>query len=200
MTLSEKTSSTAEKADLVQKLQDWILRDLSPRRYQHSLEVARLCASLCRRFDVEPRRGFLMGLGHDIAREYSARQLKSTALRDGSPISSAEEKNPILLHGRAGALVLQENFGFDDPDILQAVRTHTLGSGDAGPLAKILYVADFCEPSRKFISSGFRKSCLEGSLDTMVRLVIEEKWRDGLAPAPATRALYAKVKGESGEG
>lgn len=54
---------------------------------------------------------------------------------------------PELLHAPAAAVWAAAR-GERDPDVLAAVRHHPTGAPDWGPVGRILYVADFCEPRR----------------------------------------------------
>ncbi len=199
MNLSESTSCTAKTRNIVRDIDFHLRQTLSPRRLEHSLETASLCAGLCERFGVDPEQGIIAGLGHDIAREYPRKDLLAEAGKDGLPVSAFEEERPVLLHGRAGAVVLRKAFGIDDEEILYAVRHHTLGHPDAGILAKILYVADYCEPTRTFIDDGFRSSCLGLPLDRMVLRILEDEKVRRKILAPPTRAMYDKLKEKAGE-
>jgi nicotinate-nucleotide adenylyltransferase len=122
---------------------------VSPSRFLHSRAVAALAWELCVRFGEDPERGYLAGIAHDIAKSLNEDELKRFAKKDGEPLSRLEQKKPSLLHPRAGAVLLRERFGVTDAEILAAVRDHTVGSLDMGSLAKIVYIADKTEPTRK---------------------------------------------------
>ncbi|MDE2762798.1 MAG: hypothetical protein OXQ94_18215 [Gemmatimonadota bacterium] len=55
---------------------------------------------------------------------------------------------PNARHGPAAAILLRRE-GVDDPELLHAIRWHTLGSADFGLLGRALYAADFLEPGRR---------------------------------------------------
>ena len=62
---------------------------------------------------------------------------------------AAEVANPKLLHAKTGAAFARELFGIED-DIYGAIRWHTTGKPDMTLLEKIIYLADFVEPTRDF--------------------------------------------------
>ena len=62
---------------------------------------------------------------------------------------SAERVTPKLLHAKTGAAVARELFGVRDP-VYEAIRWHTTGKPDMALLEKIIYLADYIEPSRDF--------------------------------------------------
>ncbi|HET6452416.1 MAG TPA: hypothetical protein VFI08_13950, partial [Spirochaetia bacterium] len=49
------------------------------------------------------------------------------------------------------------------------------GRGSMGPLSRIVFAADFLEPTREFVSPEFRRRTLSLSLDEMVLAVLERK-------------------------
>jgi len=59
---------------------------------------------------------------------------------------------PILLHAHAAA-IWGAGRGENDPRVLAAVRHHPTAHPGWGPIGRLLYVADFCEPRRPFAAS-----------------------------------------------
>ena len=64
-------------------------------------------------------------------------------------ISEVEKRNPFLIHGKIASFMAKDKFGIDNGDILKAVHNHTTGRPDMTPLEKIIFIADYIEPSRK---------------------------------------------------
>lgn len=156
----------------LEEIDSYLKSTLSPYRYSHSLSTARTCRQLALRFGYDEKLAFLIGLVHDVAREYSDSDLIAWSYKDGMPVGPLYKASPMLLHGRAGAMVLKEKFGIEDHEILDAVRSHTTGTAGMSPLAKILFVADYIEPERKHITPGFLKSLEGKDLDSMVYAVL----------------------------
>jgi nicotinate-nucleotide adenylyltransferase len=182
----------------VGSLDAFLARTLSPRRYVHSRAVAELCGRLCPRFGYDPDVGYFTGLGHDAAREMPEKKLLAEALASGWPIDPYEKENPVLLHAPVSALILKRDFGVEDAEVLEAVRRHTLGSPALSLLGKILFVADYCEPNRKFIDESFRSACFSLPLDGMLVYILDNEKNRGHEPAPITREMYdILVKGKT---
>jgi len=146
---------------------------LSARRRAHSRRTARLAAELCRRFGLDPQPGVVAGLAHDVARELPDGQLLALAAQDGRGITAEQRRRPVLLHGRAGAALLRRR-GLEgcDPEVYEAVADHVTGRPGMGPLARVVYVADFLEPGRGFMGPETRAGLLAMDLDAMVRAVL----------------------------
>ena len=147
---------------------------LCAKRLAHSEAVAALARELCGRFGAPDRSGYLAGLAHDIARELPIAEITALASRDGRPVSRDEEQMPILLHGRAGAVVLETELGINAPELLDAVRDHVTGRPGMGTISGIVYAADFLEPGRGFLAETERLRLLSGELRAMVRSVLEK--------------------------
>ncbi|MDR2417643.1 MAG: nicotinate (nicotinamide) nucleotide adenylyltransferase [Treponema sp.] len=149
----------------------------SQSRFTHSRAVALLCSDLCRRFGLDPRKGYLAGISHDMCKSLPEQALIAMAKRDGNGISKLEQKKPSLLHARAAAVLLVERFGalpvaFPE-DVLEAVRLHIGGGMGMGGLAKILFIADKIEVTREEINPALRDLSETGSLDQLFTAVLD---------------------------
>ena len=60
-----------------------------------------------------------------------------------------ERENGKLLHAKTGAAVARFEFGSDD-EVVEAIRWHTTGRPNMTTLEKVLYMADYMEPTRDF--------------------------------------------------
>jgi len=148
---------------------------LSRPRLNHSREVARLASELCDRFHADEEKGYIAGIAHDLARELEISEMLLLAETDGLPLRDWERANPLLLHGRAAAAILTKHTGYTDAETLQAIRDHVTGRGAMGPISKIVFAADFLEPTRDLVSPEFRRRTLGLSLDEMVLAVLDRK-------------------------
>jgi nicotinate-nucleotide adenylyltransferase len=170
---------------------------LSKPRLNHSREVARLASELCDRFHADEEKGYIAGMAHDLARELDPVEIFLLAETDGLPLSEWERANPLLLHGRAAAAILSKHTGYNDPETLQAIRDHVTGRGTMGPISRIVFVADFLEPTRDFVSPEFRRRSLGLSLDEMTLAVLERKIHyvraEAREIAPDAQALHAEL-------
>lgn len=131
-----------------QQASDIILRRLSPRRYQHSLDVARTAADLADHYGVDRDKSYLTGILHDYAKDLKPAELLHIAGENGLIDCEVERQVPDLLHAPVGACLLQKELGVEDPEILKAVRAHTMGSLTMSTLDKIIFLADMIEPGR----------------------------------------------------
>ncbi|MBN1697492.1 MAG: bis(5'-nucleosyl)-tetraphosphatase (symmetrical) YqeK [Spirochaetales bacterium] len=178
---------------------DYILRHLSEKRRLHCTETGRLAHSLALRYGASGAKALLAGTAHDMAREMPAGEMVTCALRDGFPLRKWEKKHPVLVHGRAAAVILRDMIGIDEEDVLDAVRMHTFGGPDMGIIAKVVYIADYMEPTRNFLADDYRQALLEEDITRILLFVTEEKIRHvkkkGRKVIGMTKQLYRSLKG-----
>ena len=139
---------TTDKKTL--EVREWVRTQVSPYRFQHIEGVAKTAKSLAQKHHLPPRKAEWAALLHDCAKELSRAEMKRWIKKGGFKLDKAEEAMPGLWHPHAGAALAKLKWGIKDKDILEAIRCHTLGGAGMGPLARLLFVADFIEPGRRF--------------------------------------------------
>ena len=161
-------------AETIVRIENEVRVVLSPSRFIHSRNTALLAWDLCCRFGLDPQKGYLAGIAHDICKSLGEEELVRLAHADGGGSSKLEKGKPGLLHARAAAVLLRKKYGVDDEDILEAIRCHTTGKRDMGSLAKTVYIADKLEVSRSGIDPALRKMSRSADLDTLFRAVLDD--------------------------
>ncbi len=134
----------------LEEVRDWVRTQVSPGRYRHIQGVVECAGRLALRHGLPAGKARMAAWLHDCAKELTCGEMKSW-LRD-SPfrLDPPEIKMPGLWHPHAGAAIAYKKWEIRDQDILEAIRFHTTGSPEMGPLAQVLFLADFIEPGRKF--------------------------------------------------
>jgi nicotinate-nucleotide adenylyltransferase len=135
--------------ELFELLRKRLEQSVKTKRYEHSLRVTQTAETLCVKFGADVSKARIAGIAHDMCKEFSQESMLAFCVRDGNDISELEKNRPSLLHGRAAAVALRDEYGIVDDDILEAVRFHTFGRPDMSDIAKIIYIADKIEPGRK---------------------------------------------------
>lgn len=119
------------------------------KRYEHTLGVEYIAAALAMRYGCELRSARTAGLLHDCAKCLTDEKRLAICRKSNIPMTALEKKNPFLLHGKVGAYLAEKKYGIEDTDILNAIKNHTTGRQGMSLLEKIVFVADYIEPSRK---------------------------------------------------
>jgi nicotinate-nucleotide adenylyltransferase len=169
-------SGCGEGAAMTRSIEDAARGMMNPYRFIHSRNVALHSADLAGRFGLDRDSAYIAGITHDVCKEFDGGSMTDYALKDGGPLSSLERDKPSLLHGRAAAMLIQEKFRIQDEAVIEAVRFHTTGRANMGPLAKIVYIADKIEAARTSVDPRLRRLAFgcEGktlSLDALFRIV-----------------------------
>ncbi|WP_276949027.1 bis(5'-nucleosyl)-tetraphosphatase (symmetrical) YqeK [Acetatifactor muris] len=171
-------------------------------RYEHTLGVEYTAAALAMRYGGNVCDAQAAGLLHDCAKCLSDKKRLKICEKHHIPISKVERKNPFLLHAKAGAYLARKKYGVKNQDILSAIQNHTTGRKEMSLLEKIVFVADYIEPSRKHAPNlaEIRKMAfldLDGALlkileDTLSYLEISGGDIDPMTEE--TRKYYSKKK------
>ncbi len=104
---------------------------------------------LAKTWGEDPDTAATAGILHDITKRVRGEEQLQLCRKYGIVYDKAEECNTVILHARTGAAMARELFHVSD-EIYDAIRWHTTGKPDMTTLEKILYLADFIEPTRDF--------------------------------------------------
>ena len=133
----------------VEELEQTVGSLLKPDRVAHVLGCRDTAAELARIWGADETDAARAGLLHDITKALDA-PLQLTLCREyGILLDNFSKKNPKTLHALTGSLVAERIFG-ENTRVVNAISSHTTGKADMTVLEKILYVADYVEPNRKF--------------------------------------------------
>lgn len=166
--------------ELTEEIRKFAQENEKESRYEHSIRVAKTCAKLCDHYGINKEEGYLVGMAHDICKYFSEEELFALAKKDGKPILEVENKNPCLLHGRAAAVYVKENFNVLEHDIIEAIALHTSGECGMCDLAKCLWLADKIEPGRKWSSYEYIESLLKFTLNEVFYKVFLDYYKIAL--------------------
>jgi predicted HD superfamily hydrolase involved in NAD metabolism len=174
------------------------MRDRVPRdRYRHCLGVARSAEKLANLYGESALKARVAGVVHDVARAWSDAELLSYAAAHDVPVSGSERAHPVLLHAPIGAEVARRDFGIEDPEILGAIRRHTVAVPGMTRLEMIVYEADTFEPGRMYPGRARLEAIAQNSLDAgllaCVASSLDHLRARRIPPAPETLALYDEL-------
>lgn len=139
----------------MKKIKKYLKKHLTKERYHHTVGVAYTAMSMAMKYNPQPDNNEFMikaeiaGLLHDCAKCMDNDKKIRICNKNQISYSKIEAENPYLLHGKVGAYISRKEFDILDEDILNAITWHTTGRPDMSLLEKIIFVADYIEPSRR---------------------------------------------------
>ena len=140
-----------EVEGLLRKINEDVKKELSEKRYKHSVGVMEKAEELAKIYGADVNKAKLVGLAHDIGKELSREEKLQYAKENNIEIDEIEKINVGLLHGKIGADICKKRYGFTE-DMQAAIKYHTTGSGkkEMTLLEKIIFLADKIEENRRY--------------------------------------------------
>lgn len=128
-----------------------ILKNKLPeKRYNHSLGVYNTAIRLAKIYDVCIDKAGVAGILHDYAKYLSENEVRHYITEFQIEIDQVIDNQIDLAHGLIGAELVKRELEIEDIDILNAIKYHTVGRKNMTDIEKIIYLADYIEPNRKF--------------------------------------------------
>ena len=119
-----------------------------PKRFLHILGVQYISTALAMRYGVDIGKAEMAGVLHDCGKYLSYEEQLAACELHGVSLTQVEKDNPALIHAKLGVEIAKDKYFIRDPEILDAIRYHTTGHKNMTMLEKIVYLADYIEPSR----------------------------------------------------
>ncbi len=146
----------AATADPLQLLRQQVAGQLSDYRMAHTLSVEQECRALARYFALDEdstRKLCVAALLHDITKEKKGEEQLALCRELGITLRADEIASPNILHARTGAELARRQFPeLVDEAVYNAIWRHTTGARRMNLYDRLLYLADYIEPQRKFDS------------------------------------------------
>ena len=154
-----------EHETLVKQYTEVIRGLLKPSRFEHSVNVAARAVYLADLHGADCKKAELAGLLHDICKNMSHEEQLHWTKKSAIIFDKSFWDQPQLWHGVAAAEYIQEVLNITDPDIIEAVRWHTIGKADMSTFEKIIFLADLTSAERSYPSADEVREIVDSSLD-----------------------------------
>ena len=146
---------------------------LKPKRFEHSLNVARQAVKLAKLYGEDEEKAYVAGILHDICKNMSDKEQLQWMEKSGIIFDDNLLAQPPVWHGFAGAEYLRQVLRIEDEDIINAVRYHTIARAGMSRLEQIIYLADLTSEERNYpdldrMSKVVLRSLREGMREALV--------------------------------
>lgn len=122
---------------------------LAPKRVAHVAGCESEAVKLAMHWGEDPEEAATAGILHDITKKLMLDEQLILCQKYGIINDTVQMQNLKLLHAKTGAAIARDRFGVSDR-VYEAIRWHTTGKPDMNLLEKIIYMADYIEPTRDF--------------------------------------------------
>lgn len=137
------------KSLTISELRAVALSMLKPSRVPHVLGTEETAARLALRWGIDEEEARRAALLHDCTKIFNREQHLDIFRQYHRKPDEVELQEEQLLHAKTGALIASEVFGVSLA-VERAIEFHTTGTADMTTLQKIIYLADYMEPTRDF--------------------------------------------------
>ena len=148
----EKYTENPAAPNLIERIRTHLSGYIGEKRQNHTFFVEKEVIALAESLDMvyninDSQKNDLRAaaLVHDITKEMPLE--KQLELCKNYQIDPGNYPSCAVLHGRTAAFLARDRFGIDDL-VFSAVYNHTTGKEDMSDFDKILFLADYIEPSR----------------------------------------------------
>ena len=172
---------------------------LAPRRIPHVLGTEETAAALALRWGADEESARRAALLHDCTKKFDKELQMALCRQYGIEPDAAERREGKLLHAITGAAVAYADFGVSG-EVRDAIRWHTTGKADMTLLEKIIYLADYIEPTRDFCDlTELRRLAfedLDGALLLGFTMAVEDLAKKGMPVHPNSVLARDYLKGK----
>lgn len=130
----------------IELLKVLVKKNISNKRYEHSLSVAKECCKLAKIHHVDVNKAYYAGILHDVCK-FESGDIKKLInyLKYYDP--NKLQYHEATYHSFIAKYYLKEKCNYHDKDVLNAIYNHTI-CRSKDKLSLILYIADKREPLR----------------------------------------------------
>ena len=175
-------------------LRERVLDHLDERRVAHVAGCESEAVRLAQRWGEDPELAAEAAILHDITKRCSVAEQLKLCEKYGIINDNSEIRAKGPLHAKTGAALARELFGVDDT-VYEAIRWHTTGKPDMTRFEKLIYLADYIEPTRDFDGVDELRRLAYEDLDRAMALglqmTIEELQRTGRGVCADTLSALA---------
>ncbi len=142
----------------IEEAKNWLKENLNEERYNHSIGTMEQAVELAGMLNLNQEKARIAGLMHDCAKCFPNDKLLKIIHDELTDVQDYELVNYKTLHAPVSAYIAKTEFGITDPEILSAIRWHTLGKVEMTDFEKMIFLADKIEKNTR--NQEFRDECM----------------------------------------
>ena len=163
------------------------------KRIPHIMDTEEEAVRLAAHWGADETAARRAAILHDCTKYLNLEEQTALCQQYGVELDELEQKAVKLLHSKTGACMAKHVFG-EDEQVCCAIYYHTTGRADMSLLEKIIYIADYMEPTRDFDGvEELRRLAyedLDAALILGMEMTIEEMKERGVPVHKNTQAAH----------
>lgn len=171
-------------------------------RLQHIYGVKNTAIKLAKIYNVPINKVVTAAYLHDLTK-YMPINAQVKLLNDHDLNYVIDAFSPPLYHAYTASIIAKDVYHIEDEEVLNAIKSHTVGRPNMTTLEKIIFISDYIEPLRHYASCVMVREIAFNDLDYAVFLAIDYSIKyfeslGGKIPDVANKARdFYQVKGGS---
>jgi nicotinate-nucleotide adenylyltransferase len=169
---------------------------MKPKRIPHVEGCESEAVRLAEKWGADVEKAREAAILHDITKHLELSEQLLLCGKYDIMTDSVERSEVKLLHAKTGAALARDQFGVSD-DVYNAILWHTTGRPAMTLLEKIIYIADYIEPTRDFDGLGELRRLAYKNIDKAVvkglNMSIEDMRARGIVPHLRTEEAAAAL-------
>lgn len=142
------------------------------KRLEHIRGTEETAVRLARRWGADVEKARRAAILHDCTKYLTMEEQLQLCREYGIVLDDLEQETVKLLHAKTGAAIARAVYGQDE-EIFWAIYWHTTGKADMTTLEKVIYLADYIEPTRAFDGVERLRELADRDLDEALLLGFE---------------------------
>jgi len=198
--------SKEEKKVSISFIKKELSKYLSKERLKHVEGVEVFGLLLALKYNADLYKVAVAALLHDIAKDMTLPLMKTLINKANIEMDSYFIKHTDLWHGPVGAYIAKSKFDISDEEILSAIKYHSTGKPNMSLVEQIIFVADYCEPNRKFMNVDKMRDIALKNINkaTLAILCLKQDYLTSIGVTPHPISLeaitfYKKILNRNGE-
>lgn len=155
---------------------------IKAKRIPHVQGIEEEAVKLAQRWGADEEEARAAAILHDCTKYLNLEEQLQLCEKYGILLDNVEQNTLKLLHSKTGAAVARAVYGVSD-SVYEAIFWHTTGKADMTLLEKVIYIADYMEPSRDFEGVERLRDLAYQDLDAAVllglKMTVEEMRQEG---------------------
>jgi predicted HD superfamily hydrolase involved in NAD metabolism len=142
-------------------------------RWEHTLRVVETASILAERFSADKEKVDTAAILHDYCKFWTAEEL-IFAIKQYKLPQDLLLYNQELWHGPVASVIASKELEIKDQEINNAIFYHTTGRPNMGLVEKVVFLADYIEPARKFPGVDATRLLAQKNLDDAIVLSLKQ--------------------------